>query len=124
MTGILHVAPGPIMSQATIFHGIAFLAGQVAGARPFADFETEVRAVLANVDLALAAAGSDRARLLHVTVHIADIALMPRLNPVWQDWLAGATPPARVAVQTPMVDSRFSVAMTCIAAVRPAEGPG
>lgn len=121
MTEIDHIAPGPLMSQATVFNGIAFLSGQIGAPGPHPDFETECRAALAAVDRLLANVGSHRAALLHVTVHMRDLGLMPRFNPVWIAWLDDALAPARVAVETPMVDPAFSIALTCIAR---ADGPG
>lgn len=111
------VGPGQLMSEAVLFGGIAWLSGVVAADQEFDGFEAEVRAVLANADSRLTRAGASRSTLLHVTVHVADISLMPRFNAVWETWLIGAHRPARVAVQTPMVDQRFSVAVSCVAAV-------
>jgi enamine deaminase RidA (YjgF/YER057c/UK114 family) len=105
------------MSEAVVYAGIAWLSGVVAADQEFDGFEAEVRAVLANADTRLARAGASRSTLIHVTVHIADIALMPRFNAVWEAWLIGVHRPARVAVQTPMVDQMFSVAVSCVAAV-------
>lgn len=116
-TDISHIEPGPLMSQATVFNGIAFLAGQIGAGGPHQSFEAECRAVLAAVDGLLARVGSHRGALLHVTVHTRDLSLMARFNPVWTDWLCAALPPARVAVQTQMVDPAFSVAVSCIARV-------
>jgi enamine deaminase RidA (YjgF/YER057c/UK114 family) len=105
------------MADAVVHGGIAWLSGVVAAHQEFDGFEAEVRAVLTNADNRLARAGASRSTLLHVTVHIADISLMPRFNAVWETWLVGAHRPARVAVQTPMVNQRFSVAISCVAAV-------
>jgi len=112
---LLHVAAGPLMSQATVFNGIAWLSGQIGAGGPHDSFEDECRAALAKADGLLAQVGSHRGALLHVTVHIRDLGLMARFNPVWIVWLDGAIPPARVAVQTPMVDSAYCVAVSCIA---------
>ncbi len=111
------VGRGQLMSEAVVYGGVAWLSGVVAAAHEFDGFEAEVHAVLANADAQLAKAGASRSTLLHVTVHIADISLMPRFNAVWKAWLIEAHRPARVAVQTPMVDQRFSVAVSCVAAV-------
>ena len=117
MSDIARIDPGPLMSQATITNGIAWLAGQIGAPGPHPSFEHETRAVLAAADALLARVESHRTARLHVTVHIVDLALMPRFNDVWTDWLDGAAPPARVAVQTPMVDPSFSVAVSCISRV-------
>ena len=117
MNDILHVAPGALMSQATIFNGIAWLSGQIGAGGPHASFEDECRAALAMADRLLAQIGTDRRFLLHVTVHVCDMNLMARFNPVWTEWLDGTTPPARVAVKTPMVDPSYSVAVSCIARI-------
>lgn len=115
MDDIAHVAPGPLMSQATVFNGIAWLSGQIGAGGPHDSFEDECRATLAAADRLLARVGSHRGALLHVTVHVRDLRLIARFNPVWTAWLAGAMPPARVAFETPMVDPAYSVAVSCIA---------
>lgn len=122
MNEIRRIEPGALMSQATVLGDIAFLAGQIGAEGPHDSFEAEARAALDAADRVLACVPSHRGALLHVTVHIYDLDLMPRFNIVWQDWLKGIDPPARVAVQTRMVDPAFHVAVSCIAAVTTADG--
>lgn len=107
------------MSQATIYNGMAFLSGQIGAGAPHDRFDSECRAVMDRVDQLLAQIGSARHALLHVTVHITDISMMPEFNKVWSQWLDGMPLPARVAVQTPMVDPVFRVAMSCVASLLP-----
>ncbi|WP_417600095.1 Rid family hydrolase [Pararhodobacter oceanensis] len=116
---IRRIETGPLMSQATICNGMAFLSGQIGAGAPHDSFDAECRAVMARVDQLLSEIGSARSALLHVTVHITDISMMPQFNEVWRHWLDGMPLPARVAVQTPMVDPDFRVAMTCVASLVP-----
>ena len=54
--------------------------------------------VLAKIDGYLAAAGTDKSKLLSALVLIADIGLSPRMNQVWQAWIDPENPPTRACV--------------------------
>ena len=68
---IKRLESGARMSQATIANGFAFLAGQVA-TDPTADVEGQTRQVLGEIDRLLAAAGTDKARILTLLALPAD----------------------------------------------------
>ena len=110
------------MSRAVIHRGVAYLSGQVA-ARPCGSFEEEARACLAGLDAALAEAGTDRGRLLSATVYLADLRRIAAFDAVWEGWVPCDALPARVAIQTPMVDPGRSVAVQAIAALPETRAP-
>ena len=116
MGGIDRRAGNARMSRAVIHRGVVHLSGQVAP-RPCASFEEEVRACLAALDATLAEAGTDRARLLSATVFLADLRRIAAFDAVWEDWVPAEALPARVAIQTPMVDPDRSVAVQVAAAM-------
>jgi enamine deaminase RidA (YjgF/YER057c/UK114 family) len=68
---IQRIETGPRMSQAVIHNKTVYLAGQVAGDDAGAGVYEETRSILANIDRLLAAAGSDKSRLLE-RHHLAD----------------------------------------------------
>ena len=75
---------GPRMSQLVIHNGVAYLAGQVAD-DPAAPLAEQARQLLAAVDRLLAEAGTDKSRLLSVTVYLANMGLrrfQRRLRPM------------------------------------------
>src|SRR4028119_2311123 len=95
MTDIHRIEPRPRLSQAVVPTGSAHLAGQVGA--PGASVTEQTRAVLAEVDRLLAAAGTSKARLLTAQIWLADIGTFGEMNAVWDAWVDGANPPARRA---------------------------
>lgn len=96
--------PGGHYSHACTAGGWVFVSGQLpitpAGERLVdAPFEDQAEQVLANVQAALAAAGSGIDRLVQVRVYIDDIANWPAFNKVYERW-AGASRPARAVIPT------------------------
>jgi len=95
-------AVGPY-SQGMVAGGLVFVSGQIpldpeTGELVGDTFEARVRRVLENVDAVLRAAGSDRSRVVKVTVYLTDMALFARLNAVYAEFFGGHRP-ARAAVQ-------------------------
>jgi len=91
MSDIKRLDTNARMSQCVIHNGIAYLAGQV-GAEG-ASVTEQTKAVLAKVDEQLAAAGTDKTRLLTAQIWVAkietDFADM-RLRPRPLDWRSKA----------------------------------
>ena len=83
-------APEPVgpYSQAVVHEGLVWVAGQVAldpaSGRPRGEtIEEQAELALANVAAILDAAGSSVAKLIRVTVYLADISEFPRFNAVY-----------------------------------------
>lgn len=109
----LHV--GPRLSEAAIFQGVVYLAGQVANDNT-ADITGQTKQVLAAIDKLLAEANSDKSRLLQVLIFLKDMKDFAAMNAVWQDWVVqGATPP-RATVQALMAMPEYLVEIKVIAA--------
>ena len=90
---VRRIEPGPRMSQAVVHGGVAYLAGQVGA--PGASVAEQTRAVLAQVDRLLAAAGTDKSRILSATIWLADIGDFGAMNAIWDAWIDQDNPPAR-----------------------------
>jgi enamine deaminase RidA (YjgF/YER057c/UK114 family) len=69
------------MSQAVVYGGLVYLAGQVGAGETVAEQTTNV---LASIDRLLAAAGSDRSRILTATIWLTDMANFGEMNGVWE----------------------------------------
>jgi enamine deaminase RidA (YjgF/YER057c/UK114 family) len=54
--------------------------------------------VLRKIDGVLAAAGTDKSRILSATVYLADIDLKDEMNEAWMAWVDRKNLPARAAV--------------------------
>lgn len=97
--------PGGHYSHAVAAAGLVFVSGQLpidAAGRKLGDanFETQARQVLDNLEAALLAAGSGKERLLQVRVYLTDIGHWPAFNQLYATWL-GAHRPARAVVPVP-----------------------
>ncbi|WP_395244277.1 RidA family protein [Agromyces sp. MMS24-K17] len=111
---IQRIQPGPRMSHAVVHGDTVYLAGQVAEG---ASVEEQSRAVLQRVDELLATVGSDKSKLLSVTIYLADIATFGEMNSVWDAWVDPANPPARATVEAKLATPDYLVEFVITAAV-------
>jgi enamine deaminase RidA (YjgF/YER057c/UK114 family) len=63
------------------------------------DIETQTRRVLERIDELLAAAGSDKSKLLTAKIRLADMSLLDAHAAVWNEWLASEKAPLRLYTQ-------------------------
>ena len=71
--------------RATVHGGLVYtVATDTTGGT---DIETQTRATLAAIEANLDEAGSGRDRILQATVYLRDMALKPRMDAVWCDWI-------------------------------------
>ena len=97
MSGITrHAAPGATRARSVMHDRRVFTVA--TSPDKSASIETQTRQALAQLDRHLAEAGTDRSRLLSVTVYLADITLKPGMNAVWDAWIDPACPPQRACV--------------------------
>jgi enamine deaminase RidA (YjgF/YER057c/UK114 family) len=115
MPSIERIEPGPRMSRAVVYGDAVYLAGQVStdGSR---DVTGQTRDVLARVDGALAAAGSDKSKLLSVTIWLTDMSRFAEMNAVWDAWVDPANPPARATVEARLAGPDYLIEIAAIAA--------
>jgi enamine deaminase RidA (YjgF/YER057c/UK114 family) len=101
MSSIQRFHVGKRMSEMTVYNGVAFLAGQVAG-NLSGDIRQQTTEVLASIDRLLAEAGSSKARILRAEIFLRDIADFTAMNSVWETWVSEGNTPARATVQATM----------------------
>lgn len=104
------------LSGAVAHGGLVWLAGQVPDDMA-GDAEAQTADVLRQIDALLAEAGTDKRHLLSVTVVLADIRDALAMNRAWDAWLDPAHKPARMTIQAPLVDPRWRVEITGVAAL-------
>jgi len=104
------------LSGAVVQGGLVWLAGQVADDANL-DAEGQTADILRQVDELLRQAGTDKTRLLSVTVVLADIGDAPAMNRAWDRWLDPAAKPARMTTQAALVDPSWRVEITGVAAL-------
>jgi enamine deaminase RidA (YjgF/YER057c/UK114 family) len=106
---------GPRMSQAVVHNSTVYLAGQVAGDATTVKGQTEQ--VLAKIDAALAAVGSNKSKLLSATVYLADMKGYDDMNAAWDAWVDKANTPGRATVEARLASPKYLVEIAVIAAV-------
>ena len=117
-------APTPAghYSQAVVYNGLVFVAGQLAidpqtGAKLTGPIEEQTEQCLKNIGEILKAAGSDLGRVLKMTVYISDIELWSAVNSVYARMM-GDHRPARAVVPVKELHYGFKIEIEVVAAVR------
>ena len=115
-------APKPAghYSQATVYNGLVFVAGQLSidpatGAHKTGNIEEQTEQTLKNVHAILQAAGSDWDRVLKINISVADINLWEAVNKVYARVL-GDHRPARAVIPTGPLHHGFLIEIEAIAA--------
>lgn len=116
MSSIERLETGPRMSQAVIHNGVVYVAGQVAADCPGAAVKEQARNILERTDKLLAAAGTDKSKLLSATVWLADMRTFDEMNSVWEKWVPAGATPARATVEAKLASPGYTVEMSFIAA--------
>lgn len=116
ITDIKRIGTGPRMSEASIYNGIVWVAGQVG--RPGDTVAEQTRTCLAEVDRILALAGTDKTRILSVQIWLADMADFPAMNSVWDVWVPQGHTPARATGEAKLATPDYAVEVIVVAALR------
>ncbi len=115
---IRHIDEAKLYSKAVVHNGIAYLSGQLAWNKAGASFAEQTLDVFANVEAALAAAETDKSKLLAVTIYLNDIdARFGEFNELYAQWLDGIAKPSRTCIQAKPPLQQYDVELTVIAAV-------
>src|SRR5215211_6063440 len=115
-------APAPVghYSQAVVYNGLVYVAGQLAidpqtGEKRLGSIEEQTEQALKNVGAILKAAGSDLSRVLKMTVYISDIQLWGRVNETYARVLGGHRP-ARAVIPVGELHHGFLIEIDAVAA--------
>ncbi|WP_296130897.1 RidA family protein [Pseudomonas sp. Ga0074129] len=104
-------------SEIVIHNGTVYLAGQLADDLS-GDIVQQTRETLASTDRLLAEAGSDKSKILSVTIYLKDMDRdYAGLNEVWDAWVAPGAAPARACVEAKMYKPEVLVEMMIVAAL-------
>ena len=105
------------MSQIVVHSGTVYLAGQV-GDDMSAGIEQQTRETLANIERLLDLAGTDKTKLLSVTIYLKDNdADFAGMNAVWDKWLPKGVAPARATVESKLCEPEILVELSVVAAL-------
>ncbi len=101
-------------SDSVVHNGTVYLVEVPASTE--GDIATQTASLLAGVDALLAQAGSDKRKLLMVTVYLADMADYDGMNAVWDAWVPDGHAPTRACVQARLANPAWRVEMAVTAA--------
>jgi enamine deaminase RidA (YjgF/YER057c/UK114 family) len=112
---IRRINPGKRWSDITVYNGIAHFV-EVPDTDLSADITGQVQQILTQAAISLGKVGSDKTRILSVTIYLTDLANLPGLNKVWDNWFEEGTAPSRACVQAQLANPGFLVEMAFVAA--------
>lgn len=112
---IRRIDTGPRMSGAVVHKDTVYLSGQVG--TPGESVGDQTREILGEIDRLLAAAGTDKTRLLSATIWLADIADFAEMNRVWDAWVPKGQAPARATGESRLAAPGYKVEIIAVAAI-------
>lgn len=103
---------GPRMSQAVAHNGTLYIAGQVAKG---ATVKEQTTTILKQIDSLMAAAGTDKTKILSATIWLVSVSSFAEMNSVWDAWVSPGNTPARACVESKLVapDYLVEIAVVC-----------
>ena len=112
---IERIDPGRRFAQAVVLRRHR-LPRRSHGERPGRGRLRADREILAAIDGHLAAAGSDKSKLLSASIWLPDIATFDEMNRAWDAWVDMANLPARATVEAQLASPDYKVEIAVIAA--------
>ncbi len=104
------------MSEMTVHHGVAYLAGQVPEDTS-ADIVGQTEQVLKAIDDLLRLAPTDKSHVLRAEIFLADMADFAGMNQAWDKWVPQGATPARATVQAKLAKPDWKIEIVITAAV-------
>jgi enamine deaminase RidA (YjgF/YER057c/UK114 family) len=111
---ITRIGVGARMSEAVVFGGLCYVAGQVGV--PGGSVSQQTQDALDEVDRILALAGTDKTRILSAQIWLADIATFGQMNAVWDAWVPAGHTPARATGEARLAAPEYLVEVIVVAA--------
>ncbi len=102
------------MSKIVIHNQTVYLCGQVGNAED--DIKAQTLTCLEKIQSLLEEVGSDKSKMLSVTVWIKNMADFAAMNEVWDKWFEGTPPPARACGESALARPELLVEMIVTAA--------
>ena len=116
MSNLTRVNVGKRLSDMAVYNGVAYLAGQVADDSS-QDITGQTRQILATIDKLLAAAGTDKTRLLMVQIMVANMKEFDAMNKAWDEWVPAGNAPPRATIEARLASADYKVEIVVTAAV-------
>ncbi|MGK9172985.1 RidA family protein [Yokenella regensburgei] len=103
------------MSDAVIHHQTLYYTGVPENLD--ADAFEQTANTLAQIDAVLAKQGSDKTRILDVTIFLVEKSDFAAMNKAWDAWVVAGHAPVRCTVQAGLMNPKYKVEIKIIAAV-------
>ncbi|MBB3566703.1 MULTISPECIES: RidA family protein [Rhizobium] len=111
---IKRIDVGARMSGAVIHGNTVYLAGQVGEGESVTD---QCKSALAEVDRLLAAAGTNKSKILQTLIYLSDISYFAEMNAAWEAWVDPANTPARATSEAKLAAPKYKVEFIVTAAL-------
>jgi enamine deaminase RidA (YjgF/YER057c/UK114 family) len=105
---------GPRMSQAVAHNGTLYIAGQVAKG---ASVKEQTTTILKQIDSLMAAAGTDKTKILSATIWLVSMSTFAEMNSAWDAWVSPGNTPARATVESKLASPDYLVEIAVICAL-------
>ena len=102
-------------ATATVHGDTVYLSGQVAS-DVSQDIEGQTRQVFGEIDRVLAACGSNKSKILMITIYLRDMGTFRKMNNIWLDWIDPESKPSRATVQVGL-GTNYEIEVTLTAAI-------
>lgn len=116
MSTIQRYHVGSRLSEIVVHNNTVYLSGQVAHELD-TDAVSQTTQILDAIDHLLAEVGSDKTRILSVTVYLASMDDFEAMNEVWSAWVPKGHPPARATIEAGLASPKFKMEMSVVAAL-------
>ena len=111
---IKRIDVGARMSGAVVHGNTVYLAGQVGEGESVTE---QCKSALAEVDRLLAAAGSNKSKILQTLIYLSDISDFAEMNAAWEAWVDPANTPARATSEAKLAAPKYKVEFIVTAAI-------
>lgn len=112
---IQRIGVGARMSDAIIHNGVLYTV-EVPTIEN-GDLQAQSENILQVLEQALLDYGTDKSKLLSVTVYLKNVADVAEFNAVWDAWLPQGKTPVRACVQAQLVNPKWLVEIQVICAI-------
>ncbi|WP_116475638.1 RidA family protein [Zobellella maritima] len=113
---IQRINPAPRWSDATIYNGLVHVVEIPEDADASTGIREQARQIFAQAEASLAQAGSDKSRILSVTIYITDRNNVAAFNEEWEAWLPAGCAPSRACLKVELLNPDLLVEIAFVAA--------
>ena len=114
---IKRIGAGKRMSEAVVHGGKVYLSGFVADKTVGKSVKEQTADILSQIDATLAAAGTDKTKLLKTNIWLTDIGTFSQMNEARDAWVSPGNTPARATVESKLAAPGLDVEIMVEAAI-------